>query len=146
MKTVFALLILTMSAYAADTVKTANGVLEGTVNPAMGIRMFKGIPFAQPPVGDLRCKEPQPPKDWTGVRKADQFGPRCAQHPVFGVRRGVRTLKQLARSYLTISKDLARVMSRLKAVYRSWAIPVYWAHFIFSAAVRRPVCNPGRWG
>jgi len=36
---------------------------------------------------------------------------------------GVRTLKELARSYLTITKDLTRVMSRLKALYRSWAIP-----------------------
>jgi para-nitrobenzyl esterase len=84
MKIVFALLILSLPAYAADTVKTANGVLEGTVDPATGIRMFKGVPFAQPPVGDLRWKEPKPPKDWTGVRKADQFGPRCAQRPVYG--------------------------------------------------------------
>src|ERR1700675_4006939 len=36
---------------------------------------------------------------------------------------GVRTLKELGRSYLTISKDLGRVMSRVKAIYRSWAIP-----------------------
>jgi transposase len=36
---------------------------------------------------------------------------------------GVRTLKELARSYLTISKDLGRVMSRVKAIYRSWGIP-----------------------
>src|SRR5260370_39055075 len=36
---------------------------------------------------------------------------------------GVRTMKELARSYLTISKDLARVMSRVKAIYRSWGIP-----------------------
>src|SRR5450755_3557769 len=36
---------------------------------------------------------------------------------------GVRTLKDLARSYLTISKDLGRVMSRVKAIYRSWGIP-----------------------
>jgi hypothetical protein len=36
---------------------------------------------------------------------------------------GVRTLKELARSYLTISKDLARVMCRVKAIYRSWGIP-----------------------
>ena len=84
MKTVFALTILSLTAHAANTVKTSNGVLEGTANPATGIRSFKGVPFAQPPVGHLRWKEPQPPKDWTGVRKASQFGPRCAQRPVFG--------------------------------------------------------------
>jgi len=36
---------------------------------------------------------------------------------------GVRTLRELARSYLTTSKDLTRVMTRVKALYRSWAIP-----------------------
>ncbi|NCD69707.1 carboxylesterase/lipase family protein [Mucilaginibacter agri] len=61
----------------------ANGKLEG-VAQTNGIRTFKGIPFAQPPVGDLRWKEPQPVKDWTGVRKADHFGPRAMQKPVFG--------------------------------------------------------------
>jgi hypothetical protein len=42
---------------------------------------------------------------------------------VYHGEHGVRTLKQLSRSYLTISGDLARVMTRLKALYRSWAIP-----------------------
>jgi transposase len=43
--------------------------------------------------------------------------------PVYHGEQGVRTLKELSRSYLTISGDLARVMTRLKALYRSWAIP-----------------------
>src|SRR3984893_1852385 len=43
--------------------------------------------------------------------------------PVYHGEQGVRTLKELTRSYLTISQDLARVMTRLKALYRSWAIP-----------------------
>lgn len=52
--------------------------------------------------------------------------------PVYHGETGVRTLRELARSYLTTVKDLTRVMSRLKAVYRSWAIPcagrdVYYA-------------------
>ena len=62
---------------------------------------------------------------------------------------GIRTLKELSRSYLTISKDLTRVMNRLKALYRSWAIPcagtqVYaprhrpaWLRKITEAGVRR---------
>jgi transposase len=69
--------------------------------------------------------------------------------PVYHGEQGVRTLKELARSYLTISKDLARVMSRLKAIYRSWGIPctgkqVYapryrseWLGKIREAGVRR---------
>ena len=43
--------------------------------------------------------------------------------PVYHGEHGVRTLKELARSYLTITRDITRVMSRLKAIYRSWAIP-----------------------
>ncbi|HVO12914.1 MAG TPA: carboxylesterase family protein [Vicinamibacteria bacterium] len=66
-------------ARAADQVRTANGMVESTTPSNEGVRSFKGIPFAQPPVGDLRWREPQPPKDWAGVRSADQFGPRCMQ-------------------------------------------------------------------
>jgi para-nitrobenzyl esterase len=84
MKTAFVFAVLSAAVYAADTVKTANGVLEGTVNPATSVRMFKGVPFAQPPLGNRRWKEPQPPESWAGVRKADQFGPRCPQRSVFG--------------------------------------------------------------
>jgi para-nitrobenzyl esterase len=65
--------------FARDRVKTANGILESTDAPKDGVRSFKGIPFGQPPVGDLRWREPQPVKNWNGVRKADQFGPRCMQ-------------------------------------------------------------------
>jgi transposase len=43
--------------------------------------------------------------------------------PVYHEERGIRALKELARSYLTISKDVTRVMNRIKALYRSWAIP-----------------------
>src|SRR5216684_486578 len=44
-------------------------------------------------------------------------------NPVYHGEHGLRSLKELVRSYLTITKDLARVMSRVKAIYRSWAIP-----------------------
>jgi hypothetical protein len=43
--------------------------------------------------------------------------------PVYHGEHGLRTLKELLRSYLTITKDLSRVMTRVKAIYRSWAIP-----------------------
>ena len=71
-------------AAGVDQVKTANGVVEGIGPQSSGIRMFKGIPFAEPPVGALRWKAPQPPKNWAGVRQATQFGPRCMQQPLFG--------------------------------------------------------------
>jgi para-nitrobenzyl esterase len=69
---------------ASDRVKTANGLLQSNSAPKDGVRSFKGIPFAQPPVGDLRWREPQPVKNWTGVRNADEFGPRCMQRTTPG--------------------------------------------------------------
>src|SRR5258706_11936247 len=62
-------------------VRTASGVIEGV--DESGILAFRGIPFAAPPVGELRWKEPQPVKSWAGVRKTDQFGPRAMQRPLF---------------------------------------------------------------
>ena len=78
-QTIFLCLLAAGAAFAADRVKTANGVLESTAPPKEGVRSFKGIPFAAPPVGDLRWKEPQPVQNWTDVRNADQFGARCMQ-------------------------------------------------------------------
>lgn len=77
-------LLFCAGAIGADRVITANGIVEGVVNPDTGIRIFKGIPYAQPPVGDLRWKEPQPAANWEGVRAAVQFGPRCMQRPSSG--------------------------------------------------------------
>jgi para-nitrobenzyl esterase len=79
------LMALTVSgAFAADRVKIANGTLEAAAPQGSGVREFKGIPFAEPPVGDLRWSAPKPVKNWTGVRQATQFGPRCMQQPLFG--------------------------------------------------------------
>ncbi|MDA1094427.1 MAG: carboxylesterase family protein [Acidobacteria bacterium] len=44
-----------------------------------GVTVYRGIPFAAPPVGDLRWKAPQPPIPWQGVKRADTFGPACLQ-------------------------------------------------------------------
>ena len=56
-----------------DTIKVDGGHISGTVNSAGDVHIFKGIPFAAPPVGTLRWKEPQPVKPWTGVKKCDTF-------------------------------------------------------------------------
>jgi len=63
-------------------IKIANGMLEGNLEQT-GIYSFKGIPYAAPPVGDLRWKEPQPVQSWQGVRAAKNFGPRAMQPPIF---------------------------------------------------------------
>lgn len=71
--------------YAQNTMriaKTHNGLLEG-VQETSGICSFKGVPFAQPPVGNLRWHEPLPPTNWTGLRKADHFGPQAMQPHIY---------------------------------------------------------------
>ncbi|HKP55112.1 MAG TPA: carboxylesterase/lipase family protein [Polyangiales bacterium] len=60
-------------------VKVEDGELEGALNEAADVRSFLGIPYAKPPVGELRWKEPQRNTPWTGVRSAKDFGGRCAQ-------------------------------------------------------------------
>src|SRR5262245_46634555 len=60
-------------------VKIDSGRVAGIAATPPGVRIFKGIPYAAPPVSELRWQPPQPVKKWMGVRKADQFGPRCMQ-------------------------------------------------------------------
>jgi para-nitrobenzyl esterase len=64
---------------APDVVSVDGGKISGT--SSAGVRGFKGIPFAAPPVGELRWKAPQPVVAWSGVKTADAFGPQCMQSP-----------------------------------------------------------------
>jgi len=61
------------------TVKTAQGKIHGKYINARQVRAFLGIPYAAPPVGNLRWRPPQPPAAWKGVREARQYGHRCMQ-------------------------------------------------------------------
>jgi para-nitrobenzyl esterase len=63
----------------ADAVKTDAGLLSGA-DGAGGVTAYLGIPYAAPPVGDLRWRPPQPAPHWDGVRKADKFGTSCMQN------------------------------------------------------------------
>ena len=63
---------------AADpAVKVEGGLVQGTAEG--GLAVFRGIPFAAPPIGDLRWRTPQPVVPWSGVRKADTYAPACVQ-------------------------------------------------------------------
>ena len=63
-------------------VDTANGSIEGAEEA--GIQVFRGIPYAQPPIGALRFREPRPVEPWPGVRMARDFGPWAPQNPSTG--------------------------------------------------------------
>ncbi|HZZ19365.1 MAG TPA: carboxylesterase family protein, partial [Opitutaceae bacterium] len=70
---------------AADgnQVTTDAGIVQGMAGKAPGLRVFEGIPFAAPPVGALRWREPQPAPHWDGVRMATAFGARAMQGSIY---------------------------------------------------------------
>ena len=63
-----------------DVINVEGGIVSGTENATRDIHIFKGIPFAAPPVGPLRWKEPQPVVPWKGVRACTSFGPSPMQN------------------------------------------------------------------
>ena len=85
---IIGVLLFSLHGFASPPLKTsqvriANGVLEGVVSADDTVRTFKGIPFAAPPVGALRWKEPQPAPSWEGVRRASEYGARCMQGRIY---------------------------------------------------------------
>ncbi len=82
MKSIVALVTIQIASFmtltsAAAPVKVEGGLVEGTVEE--GLTVYKGIPFAAPPTGNLRWRPPQPLKSWDGVLKADKYAPACPQ-------------------------------------------------------------------
>jgi para-nitrobenzyl esterase len=81
MKTVLLALCIAAASWtswaAVPTAKVEQGLLQGTIED--GLTVYRGVPFAAPPVGDLRWRAPQPAAHWDGARKADKFAPQCMQ-------------------------------------------------------------------
>lgn len=69
---------VSLSAVSQNVVKTAEGQIEGYANN--NIHIFKGVPFAQPPMGELRWKAPLPHQPWQGVKECKEFGPSPIQN------------------------------------------------------------------
>lgn len=72
-------LLLGLCSLLAQTpeVRISSGILRGTMEDKVAV--FKGIPFAAPPIGEFRWRPPQPVQAWEGVRDASEYGPNCAQ-------------------------------------------------------------------
>src|SRR5262245_57405475 len=64
---------------SAPTVTIDAGPLAGSIDSSSGVLVFRGVPYAAPPVGDLRWRAPMPAAHWTGVRAADRLGKNCIQ-------------------------------------------------------------------
>lgn len=74
--------MMLLAASSTPQVKTHSGTVEGKDNGK--VKSFLGIPYAQPPIGDLRWKPPVPVAKWSGVKKVTDFGSHCMQGNVFG--------------------------------------------------------------
>ena len=75
---------------SAEPARTQAGLVQGVTKD--GITVYKGIPFAAPPVGDLRWRAPERPAAWTGVRSADKFAPACVQMPIVNADLGMEAV------------------------------------------------------
>lgn len=71
---------LFVSAQVTEPLHLEQGAITGTSGIDTDIQVYKGIPYAAPPVADLRWRPPQPPLPWEGTLEADTFGPGCIQN------------------------------------------------------------------
>jgi para-nitrobenzyl esterase len=82
-------------------VVTRQGTAAGTVEA--GVRVHRGLPFAAPPIGVLRWREPQPAERWTGTRQATRFGNACIQKPGASFEAGGGQLGPMGEDCLTLN-------------------------------------------
>jgi len=69
---------------AAEPISIEGGQIADPAPDSSGIRIFKGIPYAAPPLDELRWRAPQPVQKWQGVRDIEEWGPRCVQSKRLG--------------------------------------------------------------
>ena len=73
-----------VKAMISEQVRIDSGMLAGTASGQPAVRVFKGVPFAAPPLGENRWKAPQPVAKWADVRQANAFGAPCTSGPAVG--------------------------------------------------------------
>jgi len=85
----------TVGRTTSPIIKTQTGMLQGFIDVDSSHAVYRGIPFAAPPVKDLRWRPPQPAKPWEGIRNASDFGSTCPQlGPQWGSIGGVPTASE----------------------------------------------------
>jgi para-nitrobenzyl esterase len=102
---------------AGDAIRVDGGLISGGLSSDGKIVVYKGIPFAAPPVGPMRWKPPQPAKPWDGVRTCTDFGPSCPQpsflQAIFGQKAGKMSEDCL---YLNIWAPVKKPPARLSVM------------------------------
>jgi para-nitrobenzyl esterase len=128
LRTLLLSLTLTFAVSGAngDPVRVDTGLLSGISGKDADVRVYKGVPFAAPPVGDLRWRAPQPAQKWEGVRQAHQFGSSCTQGGVAGGKGGD---KGKGGGGVTGSEDCLylNVWTAAKTASERWPVMV-WIH------------------
>ena len=81
MRCFYILSLAALPLLAADTVRVDGGLLSGSTGITSDIMVYKGVPYAAPPMGDLRWRAPKPPAKWDGIRKSTEFSATCMQTP-----------------------------------------------------------------
>jgi para-nitrobenzyl esterase len=76
-------MITSCATHSSYQVNIAQGSLQGSLDTSDNVSSYKGIPFAAPPLGNLRWRPPQAPAKWQGMRNAQQFGNQCMQKPLY---------------------------------------------------------------
>lgn len=113
---------------APDTrIQTKSGVVVGVAKD--GIASFKGIPFAAPPVGDLRWAEPKPVKAWSGEKRADRYGDACIQKPGLSAENGGDP-GRLSEDCLTLNVWTPKTGAKAKLPVIVW---IHGGAFVFGA-------------
>ena len=103
---------------------TENGVVRGIQGGNARITVYRGVPFAAPPVGDLRWREPQPAKDWEGERCCFEFGPISMQEIPGGNKENIYTREWHVNSDIPMSEDCLYLNIWTPAVSPDEKLPV----------------------
>ena len=107
----FALAVLTVHACATAaklksiSLDLADGTVRGEIT-LLGVERFLGIPFAQPPLGELRWQPPQHPKPWAGVRNATKYSKSCMQS-----KNSFTAVSNVSEDCLYLVSNLARLLT-----------------------------------
>lgn len=117
-----ALFLLAAISAGAAPVKLDSGLVEGeAVSEGSNVRVYRGIPFAAPPVGKFRWKSPQPVENWEGVRASTEFSAACPQGP--------QLAQMMGETMSPISEDCLYLNVWTQAEETSAKLPVMvWIH------------------